>query len=67
MRVYHERLRVPVSWWLLGLVVMVILSAELAAGFGAPVVAAIYAVLLGGVAAMLLWWSRPRVEVATVS
>ena len=64
MRVYHERLRVPVSWWLLGLVVMVILSAELAAGFGAPVVAAIYAVLLGGVAAMLLWWSRPRVEVA---
>jgi hypothetical protein len=64
MRVYHERLRVPVSWWLLGLVVMVILSAELAAGFGAPVVAAIYAVLLGGLAAMLLWWSRPRVEVA---
>src|SRR5215472_1937738 len=64
MRVYRERLRVPVSWWLLGLVVMVILSAELAAGFGALVVAAIYAVLLGGVAAMLLWWSRPRVEVA---
>jgi hypothetical protein len=64
MRVYHERLWVPVSWWLLGLVVMVILAAELAAGFGELVVAAIYAVLLGGGAAMLLSWSRPRIEVA---
>ena len=64
MRVYHERLWVPVSWWLLGLVVMVILAAELAAGFSALVVAAIYAVLLGGGAAMLLSWSRPRIEVA---
>jgi hypothetical protein len=64
MRVYHERLWVPVSWWLLGLVVTVILSAELSAGFGELAVVAIYAVLLGGVAAMLLWWSRPRVEVA---
>ena len=64
MRVYHERLWVPVSWWLLGLVVIVILAAELAAGFGELAVAAIYAILLGGVAAMLLSWSRPRVEVA---
>jgi Protein of unknown function (DUF3093) len=64
MRVYHERLWVPVSWWLLGLVVIVILAAELAAGFGELAVAAIYAVLLGGVAAMLLSWSRPQVEVA---
>ena len=64
MRVYHERLWVPVSWWLLGLVVMVILAAEVAAGFGELAVAGIYVVLLGGVAAMLLSWSRPRVEVA---
>ena len=64
MRVYHERLWVPVSWWLLGLVVMVILAAELAAGFGELVVTAIYAILLGGGAAMLLSWSRPRIEVA---
>ena len=34
MRVYRERLRAPLSWWLLGLVVIVILGAELAAGFG---------------------------------
>ena len=64
MCVYHERLWVPVSWWLLGLAVIVILGAELAAGFGWPVAAAIYAVLVAGWAAMLLSWSRPRVEVA---
>ena len=54
MRVYHERLWVPVSWWLVGLVVIVILGAELAAGFGGPAVAAIYAVLVAGWAALLL-------------
>jgi hypothetical protein len=64
MRVYHERLRVPVSWWLVGLAVIVILGAELAAGFGGPAVAAIYAVLVAGWAALLLSWGRPRVEVA---
>jgi hypothetical protein len=64
MRVYHERLWVPVSWWLPGLAVIVILGAELAAGFGWPVAAAIYAVLVAGWAAMLLSWGRPRVEVA---
>ena len=64
MRVYHERLWVPVSWWLLGLAVIVILGAELAAGFGWPVAAAIYAVLVAGWVAMLLSWGRPRVEVA---
>ena len=46
MRVYHERLWIPMSWWLLGLAVIVILGAELAAGFGWPVAAAVYAVLV---------------------
>jgi hypothetical protein len=64
MRVYHERLWVPVSWWLVGLAVIVILGAELAAGFGGPAVAAIYAVLVAGWAALLLSWGRPQVEVA---
>ena len=64
MRVYHERLWVPVSWWLVGLAVIVILGAELAAGFGGPAVVAIYAVLVAGWAALLLSWGRPRVEVA---
>ena len=64
MRVYRERLRAPLSWWLLGLVVIVILGAELAAGFGWPAAAAIYAVLVAGWSAMLISWGRPRVEVA---
>ena len=64
MRVYHERLWVPVSWWLVGLAVIVILGTELAAGFGGPAVAAIYAVLVAGWAALLLSWGRPMVEVA---
>jgi Protein of unknown function (DUF3093) len=64
MRVYHERLRVPLSWWLIGLVVIVILGAELAAGFGWLAGGAIYAVLVAGWAAMLLSWGWPRVEVA---
>ena len=64
MRVYHERLWVPVSWWLVGLAVIVILGTELAAGFGGPAVAAIYAVLVAGWAALLLSWGRPSVEVA---
>ena len=64
MRVYHERLRVPLSWWLIGLVVIVILGAELAAGFGWLAGGAIYAVLVAVWAAMLLSWGWPRVEVA---
>jgi hypothetical protein len=64
MRVYRERLRAPLSWWLLGLVVIVILGAELAAGFGWLAAAAIYVVLVAGWSAMLISWGRPRVEVA---
>ena len=75
MRVYHERLRVPLSWWLLGLAVIVLLGAELAAvivllsagltaGFGWLVTGAIFAILLGGCAAMFASWGRARVEVA---
>ena len=64
MRVYHERLWVPVSWWLLGLVVTVLFGAELAAGFSWPVAGAIFAALAGGCAAMFTSWGRVRVEVA---
>jgi Protein of unknown function (DUF3093) len=64
MRVYHERLWVPVSWWLIGLAVIAILGTELAAGFGGPAAAAIYAILVAGWVALLLSWGRPRVEVA---
>lgn len=75
MRVYHERLWVPVSWLLLGLLVVVLLSAELSAGvevliagsglagYGAPLGTAVYVVLIGVFAVMMLNWSRPQVEI----
>ena len=63
MRVYHERLRVPLTWWLVGLLTIVILATEVVPGWPLPVEAAIYVVLVGGVAAMLLNWSRPSIEV----
>ena len=63
MRVYHERLRVPFGWWLLGLVTIILLATEVAAGYAWPVMTAVYAVLVGGLAVMLLNWGRPAVEV----
>jgi Protein of unknown function (DUF3093) len=63
MRVYHERLRVPLGWWLLGLATILLLATELVAGYSWPVVIAIYAVLTGGLVLMLLSWGRPTVEV----
>ena len=59
MRVYHERLRVPFSWWLIGLATMLLLATEVVAGFAWPIAVAIYVVLVGLVAAMLWSWSRP--------
>jgi hypothetical protein len=63
MRVYHERLRVPLGWWLLGLATIFLLATELVAGYSWPVVIAVYAVLIGGLVLMLLNWGRPAVEV----
>jgi hypothetical protein len=66
MRVYHERLRVPFSWWLLGLVTMLLLATEVVAGYALLIAVAIYVVLVGLVAAMLWSWSRPTVLVTEV-
>lgn len=75
MRVYHERLWVPVSWLLLGLLVVVLLSAELSAGveiliagsglasYGMVLGTSVYVVLIGLFAAAMLNWSRPVIEV----
>ena len=63
MRVYHERLRAPLSWWLIGLVTILLLATEVVAGFSWPVAVAVYVVLAGGVAAMLVSWGRPSVVV----
>jgi len=63
MRVYHERLRVPLSWWIVGLATIAILATEVVPGWPLPVQVAIYVVLVGGSAAMLLNWGRPSVDV----
>jgi hypothetical protein len=63
MCVYRERLRVPLSWWLLGLTVIIVLGAEVIAGFGWLVAAVVYGTLGGGFTALLVWWGRARVEV----
>ena len=64
MRVYYERLRVPLSWWLFGMIVIVLLGAEVAAGFGWLQTTAVFAVLAGLCAAMFISWGRAAVEVA---
>jgi hypothetical protein len=63
MRVYHERLHVPLGWWLLGLGTILLLATELVAGFSWPVAIAVYAVLTVGLVLMLLNWGRLTVEV----
>jgi hypothetical protein len=75
MRVYHERLWVPVSWLLLGLLVTVLLCAELAAGvevviagtglarYGVLLGTSVYVVAIGVFTALVANWSRPRVDI----
>jgi hypothetical protein len=71
MRVYHERLRVPLSWWLLGLAAVVLLGAELVpllnaapiTSAGAVLSLAAYGLFACGVVAMLVSWGRARIEV----
>ena len=63
MRVYHERLSPPLSWWLLGLVLILLLATEAIAGWAWPIAVAVYVVLVGLVAAMLWSWGRPTVVV----
>jgi len=64
MRNYRERLRVPASYWVLGLLCAAILGSTLWAGFSAGIAIAVYAVTGGGCAAALLIWGGSSVEVA---
>jgi Protein of unknown function (DUF3093) len=63
MCIYRERMRVPLSWWLLGLTAIIILGAELSAGFGWLVALIVYGTLGCGYAAVLVSWGRAKVEV----
>ena len=63
MREYREQLRVPVSWWLLGILSVLVLGAEIFAGFGGMLPAIVYGVLLAAVASLLLAWGTASIEV----
>jgi hypothetical protein len=71
MRVYHERLRVPLSWWLLGLAAVVFLVAELVPLIGFTPLRSPFTLLslvgsalfVAGVPAMLFSWGRAGIEV----
>lgn len=64
MRSYREHLRVPVSYWLLAVPSIVILGAELYAGFGGFIPPLIYAVFTAVVVGFLLTWGGASIEVA---
>jgi Protein of unknown function (DUF3093) len=64
MRDYRERLRVPASWWLLGLLCVAMFGTTLWAGFSLRVAVAVYLALCAGCAAALLAWGSATIEVA---
>lgn len=60
---YDERLAVPVYWWPIAAVCVLLLGAEVYAGFGWPVAVGTYAVLAGFITALFLAWGA-RIRVA---
>lgn len=62
-RSYQERLRVPVSWWLLAIPVIAVLGGELYAGFGGFIPPLIYAAFIASVGGFLLAWGATSIEV----
>jgi hypothetical protein len=63
MRVYRERLVVPVSWWLLVTACAALLGTTLWAGLSITTALLIYAVLEGACAATLIGWGSARITV----
>ena len=68
MRVYHEQLRVPASWWALGFVLLILFGGELVAGlvytgYGWPLALGSLAALALAVALALGLSGRAAVEV----
>ena len=63
MRVYHERLRAPIAWWLIAGVCVIILGTELVAGFSVTIGVAVYITLAVICAATLLHWGGAVVSV----
>jgi hypothetical protein len=63
MRSYREQLRVPISYWLLSVPVVLLLGAEIFVGFSTLVAALVYAAFVAVVGGFLLAWGAVRVEV----
>jgi hypothetical protein len=63
MREYHERLRVPISWWLISAMCVLILGTELFAGWPLPIGVGIYIALALICASTLLHWGGAVVSV----
>jgi Protein of unknown function (DUF3093) len=64
MHLYRERLRAPVTWWVVGMVSMAIFGAIVWTGFNAVITIAVFAALFSLVAAFLLNWGRATIEVS---
>ena len=63
MRSYREQLRVPTSYWLLSVPVVLLLGAEIFVGFSTLVAALVYAAFIIVVGGFLLAWGAVRIEV----
>jgi hypothetical protein len=63
MRDYHERLRVPIVWWFISVMCVLILGTELFAGFSLIVGVLVYIVLALICASTLLHWGGAVVSV----
>jgi hypothetical protein len=63
MLLYHERLRVPASWWLTGAVCVLILGATLAAGLSVVIGVGIYLAMGGLLAIGFAVWGSVAVGV----
>jgi hypothetical protein len=63
MRSYREQLHVPVLWWILAVVIVLLLGSEVWAGLGGAIPALVYTVLAIVLAAFLVNWSAASVEV----
>jgi hypothetical protein len=61
---YTEQLRVPASWWGLGMLSAFIFASTAWAGFSVLVAVACYVVLCGGCAVALLLMGRTKIEVS---
>jgi hypothetical protein len=63
MRVYHERLRAPATWWLVAFIGVVILGTGFMAGFSWQLSGVVYGVPAGACAALLLIVGRASIDV----